>query len=51
MVHEEEHDGHGHGSYQYDPHVWLDPTLAKQQVLTIGDALSNVANSPLGIKV
>ena len=46
----EEHDGHDHGSYQYDPHVWLDPILAKQQVLTIGDALLNNANSPLGLK-
>ena len=46
----DEHDGHGHGSFQYDPHVWLDPILAKQQVLTIGDGLLNAANSPLGLK-
>lgn len=46
----EDHDGHGHGSYQYDPHVWLDPILAKQQVFTIRDGLSNAADSSLGLK-
>lgn len=35
--HEEEDGGHGHGAA--DPHIWLDPILAKQQVATIRDAL------------
>lgn len=33
---EEEHDEH---DYEYDPHVWLDPILAKQQVTTIKNAM------------
>ena len=32
------HD-HGHDHGDFDPHVWLDPVLAKQQVLNIRDAL------------
>lgn len=35
--HEEEDDSHGHGAV--DPHIWLDPVLAKQQVAAIRDAL------------
>lgn len=35
--HEGEEDGHGHGAA--DPHIWLDPMLAKQQVAAIRDAL------------
>ena len=31
------HDGHDHGAF--DPHVWLDPVLAVQQVTNIRDAL------------
>ena len=34
--HDHDHD-HDHG--EFDPHVWLDPVLAKQQVLNIRDAL------------
>lgn len=39
--HEKEHDdGHGHDhSLEYDPHIWLDPILVKQQVDNIKDAL------------
>ncbi|MHC5228475.1 metal ABC transporter substrate-binding protein [Enterococcus sp. LJL99] len=33
---EEEHEGHEH---ELDPHVWLDPVLAKKEVETIRDAL------------
>lgn len=33
--HKEEDDGHG----AVDPHIWLDPILAKQQVAAIRDAL------------
>ena len=35
--HGHDHD-HDHGAF--DPHVWLDPVLAKQQVLNIRDALA-----------
>lgn len=31
-----EHEGHSH---EFDPHTWLDPVLAQQQVQTIADAL------------
>lgn len=34
---EEDHDDHGHGPV--DPHVWLDPILAKHQVALIKSAL------------
>ena len=40
--HDEEHerDEHGHThSFEYDPHIWLDPVLVKQQVNNIKDAL------------
>ena len=44
--HEEEHDehegeehGHGHHHEEGDPHVWLDPVLAQQQVANIRDEL------------
>lgn len=41
---EEEHDEHkgeehGHHHEEGDPHVWLDPVLAQQQVATIRDGL------------
>ncbi len=32
------HEGHSHGAY--DPHVWLDPTLAAHQVEAVRDALA-----------
>ena len=35
---EEEHDGHDH-DYEFDPHIWLDPILVKQQVINIRDGL------------
>ena len=48
--HEEEHDehegeehGHGHHHEEGDPHVWLDPVLAQQQVATIRDGLIAIA--------
>ena len=31
-------EGHGH-SFEYDPHIWLDPILVKQQVANIRDGL------------
>jgi zinc transport system substrate-binding protein len=36
-----EHSGdHGHAhDFEYDPHIWLDPILAKQQVMVIKEAL------------
>ena len=47
---DDEHQGEsGHGddehgddehSFAYDPHVWLDPILARQQVQTIADAMA-----------
>jgi zinc/manganese transport system substrate-binding protein len=37
---EEEHDhGHTHEHAEGNPHVWLDPVLAKQQVINIRDGL------------
>ncbi len=33
------HDGHGHHHEEGNPHVWLDPVLAQQQVATIRDSL------------
>ncbi len=35
---EEGHDGHAH-DFEFDPHIWLDPILVKQQVNNIRDAL------------
>ena len=38
----DEHDEHGHDAHDhgaFDPHVWLDPVLAVQQVANIRDAL------------
>ena len=32
------HDGHHH-DYEFDPHIWLDPILVKQQVNVIRDGL------------
>ena len=38
--HEEEHGHHGHDhDYEFDPHIWLDPILVKQQVNVIRDGL------------
>ena len=37
--HEEEEHGHGHHHEEGNPHVWLDPVLAQQQVATIRDGL------------
>lgn len=37
--HEGEEHGHGHHHEEGDPHVWLDPVLAQQQVATIRDGL------------
>ena len=37
--HEHEEHGHGHHHEEGDPHVWLDPVLAQQQVATIRDGL------------
>ena len=36
--HEEEEDEHG----KFDPHIWLDPVLAREQVEVILDALSEI---------
>ena len=37
---EEEHGHHGHHhDYEFDPHIWLDPILVKQQVNNIRDGL------------
>ena len=38
---EEEHDGHDH-DFEFDPHIWLDPILVKQQVNNIRDGLIKV---------
>jgi len=36
----EEEDGHGHDhDFEFDPHIWLDPILVKQQVNNIKDGL------------
>ena len=32
-------DGHGHHDFEFDPHIWLDPVLVKQQVNNIRDGL------------
>ena len=51
--HEDGHDehegegGHGHhhhGSFTHDPHVWLDPILAKDQVNNIASGLMDVVD-------
>ena len=36
---EEEEEEHGHAEHGYDPHIWLDPVLAIQQVNNIRDGL------------
>ena len=37
---EEKQDSHGHNhDYEFDPHIWLDPVLVKQQVNNIRDGL------------
>ena len=41
--HDDGHDDHGDGHHDHglvDPHVWLDPVLAIQQVFTIRDGLA-----------
>lgn len=43
-VHDKDHekeDEHGH-SFEYDPHIWLDPILVKQQVNNIKNALVDI---------
>ncbi|MEL6931056.1 MAG: zinc ABC transporter substrate-binding protein [Cyanobacteria bacterium J06600_6] len=42
--HKEEEHGHGHNHEEGNPHVWLDPILAQQQVENIRDGL--IAISP-----
>ena len=42
---EEEHNEHGHHHEEGNPHVWLDPVLAQQQVATIRDGLIALAPS------
>ncbi|WP_162858706.1 metal ABC transporter solute-binding protein, Zn/Mn family [Candidatus Nitrosotenuis aquarius] len=37
----DENESHAH-EFPYDPHVWLDPILAKEQVMIIKDALIKV---------
>ena len=39
--HKGDEDGHGHHhhDFEFDPHIWLDPVLVKQQVNIIRDAL------------
>ena len=42
LMKEEEHDKHGYGhdhDFEFDPHIWLDPVLVKQQVNNIRDGL------------
>ena len=41
------HDEHDHGAY--DPHIWLDPVLAVQQVNNIRDALAEADPDNAGI--
>ena len=36
---EEEHEGEEHGHHHGNPHVWLDPVMAQQQVATVRDGL------------
>ena len=35
----DEHEEEGNKDHTYDPHIWLDPILAKSQVMTIADHL------------
>ena len=35
----DEHEEEGDKDHTYDPHIWLDPILAKSQVMTIADHL------------
>ena len=37
--HDEEGHGHHHHDFEFDPHIWLDPILVKQQVNNIRDGL------------
>ena len=39
-VHEEEHEEEHELDHVYDPHVWLDPILAKQQVMNIANRMA-----------
>ncbi len=36
----EDHDEHNHG--EFDPHIWLDPVLAQEQITIIMDTLSKI---------
>lgn len=36
------HHGHGHGDHEYDPHIWLSPTLAMQMAQKIAAGLSKL---------
>jgi zinc transport system substrate-binding protein len=38
--HDHEEDGHGHADGAFDPHIWLDPLMAAEQVTLIGEALA-----------
>ncbi|ELS00913.1 ABC-type metal ion transport system, periplasmic component/surface adhesin [Xenococcus sp. PCC 7305] len=40
--HHDEHGHHGHHHEEGNPHVWLDPVLAQQQVANIKDALIEI---------
>lgn len=35
------HDSHGH-HHEFDPHVWLDPVLAQQEVTTIAEGIATI---------
>ena len=37
---EHDHDDHGHDHGEHDPHIWLNPALAKQMVANIAAGLS-----------
>ena len=40
--HDEEEDEHGHGHGEFDPHVWMDPTLVVAWAEEIAEALAEV---------
>ncbi len=37
-----DHDSHGHGPEDFDPHIWLDPVLARELVSRIGRELAEI---------
>lgn len=43
---ENEENGHAHADGAFDPHIWLDPLMAAEQVALIGEALT--AADPAG---